>query len=134
MTEVSAFLICCFFIGVFSAWRINMPLNSTYIKFKTFLLFYNINPERWEIDCSTVGFRTDFYCIFYKFHFIDFYRYLFWYQKQKRRNEKIKEIQKITTMIEVVKSDIAKFEAENQEKMQNAAKNIREITSRMKNT
>ena len=63
--------------------------------------------------------------------YIDFCRYKYWHKKIIKQKSLQKEMNDISEMIRIIKSDIAKFEEENQAKIQSAAENIREITSRM---
>lgn len=123
------------FAILYNIWKVNTGSDSQYIKFKTFIAFYNINPERWELSSvfyNNIKFVTNSYhYIYYKFNFIDFYRYRHWYKQKKKRDKKQKELQNMNDMIRIVKSDIAKLEAESQANMQSAANSIRDITSRM---
>ena len=117
-------------------WLICLPNNAIYIKFNSFVSFYNINPDRWNLDDDSVDFIKQKHfcysnCIHYKFHFIDYYRYKHWHKKLIKQEKLQKEINNMNEMIRIVKSDLAKFEEENQAKIQSAAENIREITSRM---
>ena len=132
-------LICGVFVILFFMWinwLIDQPNNAIYIKFNSFVSFYNINPDRWRLDDDSVDFvKERFYCssdyIYYKFHFIDFYRYKHWHKKLIKQKRLQKEIHNMNEMIRIINSDIAKLEAESQANMQSAAKSIREITSRM---
>lgn len=127
---------CVVLLFMWFIWLIERPNDAIYIKFKSFLSFYNINPNRWELDDSNVVFiKERYYCvsghIFYKFHFIDYYRYIHWHKKLIKQKKLQEEMNDMNEMIRIVKSDIAKLEAESQANMQSAAKSIRDITSRM---
>ena len=132
-------LICgvCFTLFILLMnWLINQPNNAIYIMFNSFISFYNINPDRWSLNDDSIDFIKErhfgcSYYIYYKFHLIDFYRYKHWHRKIIKQEKLQKEINNMNEMIRIVKSDLAKFEAENQAKIQSAAKNIREITSHM---
>ena len=114
-------------------WLFEKPVNAIYIRFKTFISFYNINPDRWELDDACVLFKKDewYDCIRYKFHFIDYYRYRHWYEKIIKQRSLQKEVNDMSEMIRIIKSDIAKFEEENQCQIEKATSNIKEIISRM---
>ena len=117
-------------------WLVYSPNDAIYIKFSSFISFYNINPDRWSLNNDSVDFiKEKHFCysnyIYYKFHLIDFYRYKHWHKKIIKQEKLQKEMNNMNEMIRIVKSDLAKFEAENQAKMQSAAEIIREITSRM---
>ena len=127
---------CVVLLFMWIIWLEERPNDAIYIKFKTFVSFYNINPDRWKLDDSNVVFIKERYCcvsdrIFYKFHFIDYYRYIHWHKKLIKQKKLQKEMNDMNEMIRIVKSDIAKLEAESQANMQSAAKSIRDITSRM---
>ena len=129
--------VCVILFFMWINWLIDQPNNAIYIKFNSFVSFYNINPDRWNLDDGSVNFVKERYCcssnhyIFYKFHFIDFYRYKHWHKKLIKQKRLQKEMNDMNEMIRIVKSDIAKLEAESQANMQSAAKSIRDITSRM---
>ena len=117
-------------------WLIYSPNDAIYIKFSSFVSFYNINPDRWSLNDDSVDFvKERHFCysnyIYYKFYLIDFYGYKHWHKKIIKQEKLQKEMNNMNEMIRIVKSDLAKFEEGNQVKMQNAAENIREITSRM---
>lgn len=117
-------------------WLIDSPNDAIYIKFNSFISFYNIKPDRWSLGDDSVDFiKEKHFCysnyIYYKFHFIDYYRYKHWHKKLIKQEKLKREINNMNEMIRIVKSDLAKFEEENQAKMQNAVKNIKDITSRM---
>ena len=128
--------VCVILFILLIHWLTCRPNDAIYIKFNSFISFYNINPDRWSLNDDRVDFLQDkHFCysdyIYYKFHLIDFYRYKHWHKKLIKQEKLQKEINNMNEMIHIVKSDLAKFEEENQVKMQNAAENIREITSRM---
>ena len=128
--------VCVILLFMLLNWLIDQPDNAIYIKFNSFISFYNINPDRWRLNDDSVDFvKKRFYCsydyIYYKFHFIDFYRYKHWHKKLIKQKRLQKEMNDMNEMIRIVKSDIAKLEAESQANMQSAAKSIRDITSRM---
>lgn len=128
--------VCVILFILLMHWLVCQPDNAIYIKFNSFVSFYNINPDRWSLDDDGVDFiKEKHFCysnyIYYKFHLIDFYRYKHWHKKLIKQEKLQREINNMNEMIRIVKSDLAKFEEENQAKMQSAAENIREITSRI---
>lgn len=128
--------VCVILFFMWINWLIDQPNNAIYIKFNSFVSFYNINPDRWRLDDDNVDFVKERSCwsadcIYYKFHFIDFYRYKHWHKKLIKQKRLQNEIDNMNEMIRIVKSDIAKLEAESQANMQSAVKSIRDITSRM---
>ena len=88
------------------------------IKFKTFLLMYEMSPSFWDISCN-------WQCIYqpkgrhhhdkfkFSFNFIDFLRYCYFVKntkKQKQCQEKNKEVARY---LEYFKRDIANYEKQN---------------------
>lgn len=125
-----------FLIYMFDNWKHQSFSDSQYIKFKTFISFYNINPEHWsfgDLYKNKIYFESYYPRAnqIYKFNFIDYYRFRIWDKQREKKKKKQKELQNISEMIEVIKYDLSQLEEENQAKMQIAAKNIRDITSRM---
>ncbi len=102
------------------------------IKFKSFKSFYNINPDRWELCSGYVKCRQgSFKYIDFKFNYWDWYKYNHFHREQKKIKKNMESNKKYAKMIELVKLDIANFEAQNQKNIQAAAADIREIVSRM---
>lgn len=114
------FFLALFTFLLFANWLISGSKGQNwntvgYIKFKSFLAFYNINPNRWELLDDYVRFLNnprkfgDTYC----FRFIDYYRYLIWRHKENNRIDSISSAQKYQEMIDILKQDIADFEKRN---------------------
>ena len=117
-------------------WLVCQPNNAIYIKFNSFISFYNINPDRWSLDDDSVDFiKEKHFCysnyIYYKLHFIDYYRYKHWHKKIIKQRNLQKEMNDMSEMIRIIKSDLAKFEEENQRQIEQATNNIKEIIFRM---
>lgn len=115
--------VCLILFIMLIDWLIRQPNDAIYIKFNSFVSFYNINPDRWSLNDDSVDFVKEirYYsysnCIYYKFHLIDFYRYKHWHKKLIKQEKLQKEINDMNEMISIIKTDIAKFEEENQAKM-----------------
>ena len=92
--------------------------ETNHIKFKTFLLMYEMNPSSWDISCN-------WQCVYwpngryhhdkfkFSFNFIDFLRYCYFIKntkKQKQCQEKNKEVARY---LEYFKRDIANYEKQN---------------------
>lgn len=125
-----------FIFCMFQNWKNQSFSGDQYIKFKTFISFYNINPEHWsfgDLYKNKIYFESYYPRArqTYKFNFIDYYRFRIWVKQGEKKKKKQKELQNISEMIEVIKYDLSQIEEENQANMQSAAKNIRDITSRM---
>ena len=114
------------------------PVSASFLKFKTFIIFYNLNPEHWEIDdvlSNYVKFTsyTPYYmCHFYKFNYIDFYRFKLWKIKQKKKIKKEKTDKQMLELVEAMKYDISKIEKEAQHNLQTSSENILTILDRLK--
>ena len=92
--------VCVILLFMLLNWLIDQPDNAIYIKFNSFISFYNINPDRWRLNDDSVDFvKEKFYCssdyIYYKFHFIDFYRYKHWHKKLIKQKKLQKEMNDI---------------------------------------
>lgn len=129
-------VVCVILFILLMHWLVCQPDNAIYIKFNSFVSFYNINPDRWSLNDDSVDFvRERHFCysnyIYYKFYLIDFYRYKHWHKKLIKQEKLQKEINNMNEMIRIVKSDLTKFEAENQCQIERATNNIKEIISRM---
>jgi hypothetical protein len=58
--------------------------GGQYISFRTFVRYYNINPNKWKLGSESVSILDNNSCrtttyISYRFGLIGFYRYLFWH-------------------------------------------------------
>ena len=102
------------------------------IKFKTFLTFYEINPNRWELDELYVNCKipreTSYCTLFYdkeEFHFsyIDTYRYHLWYKNIEKRKDTQYKDKATARMLAAVKQDVADLESKAQREI-NEAKSI----------
>lgn len=82
-----------------------------YLKFNSFLEFYNLNPNRWDLYDGYVKFCKESYYyssnnIKYCFKLIDFYRYKIWKRKKEKYDSKTKQNKKYQEMIDILKKDI----------------------------
>lgn len=86
------------------------------IKFNSFISFYNINPDRWELNNATVWFKIkveDNYPfpayekhIKFKFNLIDTIKYKHW-KRQKIKNDIIlKNCEEYQKVLGIIKQDI----------------------------
>lgn len=139
MIFVEAILFVAFFllwVYMFENWKLQSCSDDQYLKFKTFISFYNINPYRWSFDAqygNRVYFKSYSHNVSqtYKFNFIDYYRFENWKKQKKKKEKKQQELQNMSKMIEVIKYDLSQFEEENQCQIERATSNIKEIISRM---
>lgn len=93
------------------------------IKFNSFISFYNINPDRWELNNATVWFKIkveDNYPfpayekhIKFKFNLIDTIKYKHW-KRQKIKNDIIlKNCEEYQKVLEIIKQDIQATQQES---------------------
>ena len=92
---------------------------KTFITFDSFKSFYQVNPERWKLGDYTVACnKTSSYSyithqIWFKFNYIDSFRYRRFKRTLNRNNQSAQAIKNYNDMIALVKSDIAVFEEKN---------------------
>lgn len=136
------FLIVFFIMFVYWVWwgaKSAYCDSNGYINFKSFVSFYNINPDRWELHDDYIKFilnndpeeyfpdlhRPDLvlYCSFgdrrdrYCFRIIDYYRYKLWRRKKEKHAAQVESAQKIQEMTNILKQDIADYEKRNQKEV-----------------
>lgn len=82
---------------IYSVWLWTQSLGSEkpWIKFKDFIKLYNASPDKWDIyhdgnpllRTSPDGQWNKTY-VYFKFHYIDYYRYRLWKYNSKRQKQK----------------------------------------------
>jgi hypothetical protein len=90
-------------------WAAYSDKTTPRIKFKTFLHFYRLNPNRWELFEHMVSCKidlTDLHGKCVSFSFIDFLRYRRWYHKNEANEDKKQADQALADIIAAVKQDI----------------------------
>ena len=86
---------------------------SPKIKFKQFISFYNINPDRWDLNEDVVRCEiNDCKYIALHFNFFDYYRYKKRRKKINKNSISIKNNEDLSKVIEMVKKDISKYKGE----------------------
>ena len=80
---------------------------SPKIEFKQFISFYNINPDRWDLNEDAVRCEIND-CKYVALHFnlFDYYKYKKWRKKINKRGIFIKNNEDLSKVIEMVKKDI----------------------------
>lgn len=122
------------------AWYKNKKYYQ-YIDFKSFVSFYKMNPDRWELEKEYVKFnngynvsrdpfKRDFYTYLH-FNFKDLKKYKKWKRNIEKQKWQLKNIETLNEILSVVKQDIRKFEQENEARMNEATDNINDIISRI---
>ena len=105
------------FFGTISAWR-SCPNDSTKISFNTFIKFYNIAPDKWELREGYVkkifreeqgwsiipNYKRSFY-----FSFRDYLKYKSWYNKKMKEEKQNHDNEVLTTLIEEVKKELDEY-------------------------
>jgi hypothetical protein len=118
--------------------------NSPKIKFKSFRIFYDINPKRWRLgdyfvvckdsnkgSCYWSLFNVDVEYRFY-FNFIDSIRYRRWHKNIDKYNTSQANAQITAKMLAAVKQDIAKVEQLAQSEFNQANDIIQEVRKESK--
>ena len=86
---------------------------SPKIRFKQFVSFYNINPDRWDLNEDAVRCEiNDYGYIALHFNLFDYYRYKKWRKKINKNSIFIKNNEDLSKVIEMVKKDISKYKGE----------------------
>lgn len=100
-----------------SAWA-NCPDDSTKISFNTFIKFYNIAPDKWELREGYVkkifreeqgwsiipNYKRNFY-----FSFRDYLKYKSWYHKKMKEKQQNHDNEVLTKLIEEVKKELDEY-------------------------
>lgn len=89
------------------------PRNNPKIKFKSFVKFYDVNPNRWNlydeyIECRIDDKSWNYSVERFSFGFIDFWRYKLWHKMQKRAERNKQHAESTSRMIAAVRRDIDK--------------------------
>ena len=99
------------FYYIFNGFLLWYP--SPKIKFKQFVSFYNINPDRWDLNEDAVRCEiNDYEYVALHFNLFDYYRYKKWRKKINKNSISIKNNEDLSKVIEVVKKDICKYTGE----------------------
>lgn len=101
-------LILCYILDGFLLWY-----PSPKIGFKQFVSFYNVNPDRWDLNEDVVRCEiNDYKYIALHFNLLDYYRYKKWRKKISKNSIFIKNNEDLSKVIEMVKKDISKYKGE----------------------
>lgn len=134
------------FLRFFLYWLDDSP-DAAKIKFKAFERFYSINPDRWELEDGCVicriyndkkkpydGLFYNYTKDWFRFGFIDYYRYKKFKRKIERNKVKEKNIQIASRMLKAVREDIENMESLAQKQQSEAMDNIRSILNNLGGT
>ena len=114
-------------------WVDDTPFDDPKIKFKSFVKFYNINPDRWELNSGYVRCRIkntyggwssasdDF-----RFGPIDYLRYQHFRNTLDKRRINATHAKSIARMLNAVKEDIAATEELAKREQEEALKTLKE--------
>ena len=97
------------------------------IKFRTFVSFYNLNPDRWNLGECGADYRKDTnYCCSYteefRFSFIDTLKYKVFLIKANKQKARVKEAKALSNLIKHVQKDINKVEKQADNEREEARK------------
>lgn len=114
---IAAVILLVFWLAFTITYFMDAKIDGPKIKFKSFIKFYTINPDRWDlydffVACKTrradKGFNSD---EFFHFGYFDWFRYVLWMRNTDKREQKIKNAKATANMLSMVKQDIEKNEA-----------------------
>ena len=129
-------LILVIFITCYLIYICHLPdswAHPVRIKFSDFEKWYAIAPKKWycydwQVKKIMDPYDLDIYCIF---GFIDSYRYMLWLNKEKEKEEKVKNNIKLAKVLSSVQEDIDNYikeiDKETEKAKDDYEKIIREI-------
>lgn len=82
------------------------------LSFEQFVAFYNVAPEKWDIDLSEqVGYKNGAFIIWLGFNtYGDCFKYSRWQKKEKERLRKVKMNKTMGEFLGMVRQDSAEYE------------------------
>lgn len=122
-------------IDYFCEYRGQIMRHGSLIKLKSFLIFYEINPDRWilhgwRVTCKVPSEHPRLYSydeVDFHFSYIDTCKYRLWYKNREKQLEK-KNLDKNTIrMLQAVKTDIAKLNNKAQKEINEAEELLKGI-------
>lgn len=75
-------------------WAYHLESSRPWLKFKDFIMLYEADPDKWNLADSVPQCKKNesphwgWSYIYFKFNYIDFYRYKFWKWNTKRQKNK----------------------------------------------
>ena len=117
----------------------SMMKQCPVLQFKSFLSFYDLNPDRWRLNWSSVeckvlnhktkerwGFEKTEFKVFC-FNYIDTKRYEHWYKNLENNKKSQSHAKQTALMLAAVKEDIASIEALSKQEQSEAINILRSI-------
>ena len=97
------------------------------IKFRTFVSFYNLNPDRWNLGKYGADYRKDINCYYsyteeFRFSFIDTLKYKIFLIKDNKQKARVKDAKALSNLIKHVQEDINKVEKQADNEREEARK------------
>lgn len=82
------------------------------LTFEQFIAFYNVAPEKWDIDLSEqIGYHKDISTMWINFStYGDCYKYNCWRKKEKERLRILKTNKQMSNFLNMVRKDSAEYE------------------------
>lgn len=108
------------------------------IKFKSFKMFYNLNPERWilrhyYVVCITkIAYGMNFGEDYFYFGPIDFLRYGMWMCENERHKKQANKAEMTARMLAAVKQDIENTENKAKKYQNKAINDLQNILENLK--
>lgn len=96
------------------------------LSFKDFINFYNVNPDKWELNDGYVIYKKTkpVYKTYFNFGFFDYLRYSSWKRNKDKKETKMKQDKEMIDFLYSVNADIEKLINESNA---NAAKAVQDI-------
>lgn len=136
IATLAGILAPAFFVVVLYDYFEYRSLTKEYpvIKFKSFIAFYDINPDRWKlhdylVECilkssySGIYQTTETFC----FSYIDTNRYEHWLKNLQNHKQSQSNAEKTALMLAAVKEDIASIESLAQQRQTEAINILRSM-------
>ena len=110
-------------INVFNATIGNAGMNK--LKFKSFISFYNINPQNWSLwDDHVVYWRSG---VQFRFSCSGYVRYVLWKNRLAKQKTAKKNAEEYQRTLEYIKRDLEEFNRKNEQMIKKEAEKIRKI-------
>lgn len=124
MGAVLLFMLLYLFLSIFDledemlyifGWRFHTSayyFGKPCLSFEQFVAFYNVAPEKWDIDLSEqVGYKNGAFIIWLSFNtYGDCFKYSRWRKKEKERLRKVKMNETMSEFLGMVRQDSAEYE------------------------
>ena len=124
-------MLLCFLIS----WNCDSYSDANKLAFKDFINFYNVNPDKWELNDGYVIYKKPdrywFYKTYFNFGFFDYLRYSSWKRNKDKKETKMKQDKEMIDFLYSVNADIEKLINESNANAEKAVRDIYTISKRL---